>query len=350
MKRHCILYSAAILVVGGIAPPSFAQTSLNDRVGATVLVDPSSLGIPNNGVIAGAYHSTSDGGYYDWRAFFSQGNTPAGGLTDPPVSSNIPFGSQPSGVSLYDFYWLIVLGTDHNVWITGNSGWDSGWTPISPHPPVTFVSRPSLCVSSNGLAFYASVLGADGNVYYASGFHPSYNSISWGQWYSIGRPPVGANSAPAVASSGIFSCDFAVRGNDGAIWHYGIRLAGGTAWQSLGGVSASAPALCAFPSGRVDAWTIGGGDLKVWHNVASTGSNWSGWTDEVGAPPNNDTGAPTVLLNQPSGALGELLVFVPESSEADDYGPAYAERHWDGTHWSAWKQTTVDFYNSNLHW
>jgi hypothetical protein len=347
MKQHCILYSTVVLFIGGIASTSFAQTYLNDGVGATVLVDPSQLYNSNAGVIAGGYFSYARNGYYDWEAYFSHGNSPEGGLTEPPTSTNTPYGSQPSGVELYNDRRLIVLGTDHNVWYTGNRGWYSGWTPISSSPPVKFVSRPSICVSSNGLAFYAAVLGADGNVYYAFGFHPSYNPISWGEWHSIGRPPVGANSAPAVASSGILFSDFAVRGNDGAIWHCrfnSISTAG--PWESLGGVSATAPALCAFPSGRVDAWAVGVQDSKVWHNIATTGSNWSGWTDEIGAPPQGATGAPTVVLDQ---QYGGLLVFVPEAGPYLYNGPGYAERYWDGREWSAWRETTVDFYNSNLH-
>jgi hypothetical protein len=342
MKQHYIVYSAVALFLGGITSTSLAQTSLDDRVGATVLLDPSQLYL-GGGWIVGAYHSNSRGGYYDWETYFSKGNSPDSDLTDPPISNNTPFGSQPSGVSVGSEQRLVVLGTDQNVWYTGNSG----WTPISSHPPVKFISRPSICVSSNGLAYYAAVLGADGNVYYATGLQLSGQPLSWGStWSNIGRPPVGANSAPAVASSGIFSMDFAVRGNDGAIWHYGRNLTKGGPWQSLGGGSSSAPALCAFPSGRVDAWAVGVQDSKVWHNIATTGSNWSGWTDEVGAPPNRDTGAPTVVLDQQSGAL---LVFVQEAGEYNYYGPGFAERYWDGTKWSTWSQTTVDFYNGNLH-
>lgn len=234
MKQHFIMYSAVALFIGGITSTSFAQTSPDDRVGATLLVPSGQLDIPNNGVIAGAYPSNSRGGWYDWEATF-KASSPDGGLTDPPGSANIPYGSQPSGVSLYNDYRLIVLGTDHNVWVTGNSG----WTPISSNPPVKFVSRPSICVSSNGLAYNAAVLGADGNVYYATGLQLSGQPLSWGTWSNIGRPPVGANSAPAVASSGIFSMDFAVRGKDGAIWHYGNNLTKNGPWPISRGSSFS---------------------------------------------------------------------------------------------------------------
>jgi len=328
--------AARLTTVGGLA-----QTHLNDYVGATLAVDPTQeLSVPANGVIGGSYQSSKDGNYYDWYATFEAGSSGAGGWTTP-TSAHVPFGSPPSGVGIYAGDRWVVLGTDHNVYFCDYSGWSA----INQHPPVQFVSRPALCEVNDGNFYMAAVLGADSNVYMTISFGPGNASpVTWFPWRSLGRPPVGANSAPAISGTSAFAADVAVRGTDGAIWHIQNSIFGLSSWESLGGHSISAPALCALPNGRLDAWCVGA-NQEIWHSYKSAGSGWSGWTDELGTPPHGGAGAPTVVANQ---TYGDILVFVPESSDAYDYGPQFAERYWNGKAWSAWRQTTVDFYNSNV--
>jgi hypothetical protein len=339
-SRAIVVFSVFALAVCLTTVDCFAQTHLNDYVGPTLAVDPTQLFIPANGVIGGSYQSFKDFNYYDWYASFEPGNSPEGGWTTPN-SAHVLFGSPPSGVKVYAGDRWVVLGADHNVYF----GDYSVWSAINQHPPVQFVSRPALCEVNDGEFYIAAVLGADGNVYVTLGAEPlNGSSVSWVPWSSVGRPPVGANSAPAIAGSSIVVQNVAVRGTDGAIWHIQSSLFGWSSWESLGGHSISAPALCALPNGRLDAWCIGA-NQEVWHSSKSTGSGWTGWTDELGTPPHGGAGAPTVVANQ---TYGDILVFVPESSDAYDYGPQFAERYWNGKAWSAWRQTTVDFYNSNV--
>jgi hypothetical protein len=337
-KRPFVVFCGILLAAQLTVVVCLAQTHLNDHVDAALSVDPANLEWPDAGKIIGSYRSFKDFNYYDWDAWFDPGSSSsaAGGFTIPE-SEHVPFGSPPSGVADSWFAMDVVLKTDHNVYYGGGYQWD----PIDTNPPVQFVSRPAVCEYRDIGLYEAAVLGADGNVYMTFGEHKN-GKLTWNKWHSLGRPPVGASSAPAIGCAGLRS-DVVVRGSDGAIWYASSGLGTSSSWKSLGGTAWSAPALCELPNGRVDAWYVDGYG-RVWHAWLFVGAQWSGWINEVGRPPNGATGAPTVVADK----YGQILVFVPEGSSAYAYGPEFAERYWNGKQWSTWIQTTVDFYNSKL--
>ena len=135
-------------------------------------------------------------------------------------------------------------------------------------------------------------------------------------WESLGGV---LTSEPAVSSWAPGRLDVFARGTDNALLHrwYGNNAWSG--WESLGGVLASAPAAVSWADGRIDVFARGTDNaLKhLWYD-----GNWSAWESLGGML----TSGPAVS----SWALGRLDVFARGTDNA-------LKHIWYDGNWSGWE-------------
>jgi hypothetical protein len=122
-------------------------------------------------------------------------------------------------------------------------------------------------------------VGSDGRIYH------KFWGPGWSGWLNeLGAPPPGVapGSSPAVSSWGPGRLDVFVRGNDNAIWHAWWAGATWLAWESQGATIVSDPAAVSWGANRIDLFGVGS-DGRIYHKF--WGPGWSGWLNELGAPP-----------------------------------------------------------------
>ncbi|GAA3643480.1 hypothetical protein GCM10022236_52690 [Microlunatus ginsengisoli] len=105
-------------------------------------------------------------------------------------------------------------------------------------------------------------------------------------WESLGGV---LTSQPAVSSWAPRRLDVFVRGTDNALWHRWYDSNAWSGWESLGGDLASAPAAVSWTRGRIDVFARGSDNaLKhVWYD-----GNWSAWESLGGAFTSGPRSAP----------------------------------------------------------
>jgi hypothetical protein len=144
--------------------------------------------------------------------------------------------------------------------------------------------------------------------------------------------PIGgvATSAPAVASWGAGRLDVFVRGTDNALWHRWSESGQWSAWESLGGDLRSAPGAVASSNGHMEV-AVRGTDDAVWHRWYSDGV-WSAWDSFGGVA----TSAPALAAT--SFNHFDLLV---KGTDDRLWG-----RRWTGDRWNPWYQVVSQQFTS----
>lgn len=130
-----------------------------------------------------------------------------------------------------------------------------------------------------------------------NGVRAMYPAYWRSAWAARGRPAVGIQGDPDVASWGEGRLDVFVRGGDDRIYQLTHEPTTGWAptWRDLGAPTAvpagsvvpiaetratSSPAAVSWGPGRIDL-VVKGPDNHVWHNAYTNGS-WTGWIDDRG--------------------------------------------------------------------
>ena len=137
----------------------------------------------------------------------------------------------------------------------------------------------------------------------------------WRAWEDLGGI---ITSDPAVSSWAPGRLDCFARGTDNAMWHKWFQ-GGWSGWESLGGVITSAPDAVSWGPGRIDCFARGTNNA-LWHRWFQGG--WSGWENLGGVL----TSGPAVC----SWGAGRLDVFVRGTDNA-------LWHKWFQGGWSGWE-------------
>jgi len=156
------------------------------------------------------------------------------------------------------------------------------------------------------------VRGNDGEIYIKTYFQGG----SWGDWHSVGRPPVGVQGGPAIAYWSYDTFIVFVRGGDNALWY---KFSGGN-WYSAGKPNGEdlnyEPDAASVGSLNAVAFvtTVNG---LVYYAEFLPGANpaWRG----VGSPKGNATAGPSVIGWTDSYSNKNLRVFTRDQNGALRY-------------------------------
>jgi hypothetical protein len=214
---------------------------------------------------------------------------PSPGQTFPTCTD--PVATIWAGPTVRQGYQSSIAYSHYNFIPTLESLWNLTPLPIPASvkapPMLDFFPQPSLL----------SVIEGTNNALFSNLF----SSGSWGSWQSIGGDSA---SVPAVCSSGPSSLELIVRGLDGAIYHK--TFSGGTwssSWDSLGGATLNGPS-CAVLNGVLYV-AVTGVDGALWYNWMQLPSgSWSGWKSLLGASPMS----PVLVASSSQGRLDLLVV------------------------------------------
>jgi hypothetical protein len=141
-------------------------------------------------------------------------------------------------------------GMDNNLWwrrqINTNAEWEPNWNSLGAPPGGAF-SSPAVALNSDN-AIVVFVQGEDNAIWHR--WQLSRNSKTWSDWVSLGG---NVTSAPASLLDRNGCLVVFARGTDGAIWHRWQRRRNAdwtSVWHSLGGAVLGAPSACLDVSGR----------------------------------------------------------------------------------------------------
>jgi hypothetical protein len=101
----------------------------------------------------------------------------------------------------------------------------------------------------------------------------AYSGGAWQAWERLGGV---LSSAPAVASWAPGRLDVVIRNADNALSHKAYTGTGWTAWKGLGGVLTSSPAATSWASGRLDVF-VRNVDNGLSHKAYTAGTGWTSW-------------------------------------------------------------------------
>jgi hypothetical protein len=172
---------------------------------------------------------------------------------------------------------VYLRGTDNRIYKkfydTGTRQWSTTWEGLGRPSGTTTISDPGV-VSWIGGRTDVVVRGG-------SNIHIMSTPI-WGTWQSLGAPPSGAASAPAITSFGVNHLDVFVRATDNRIYHKwcGSNCSGSaggwSGWEVLGtGTFRGKPAVVARGSSAIELFGHGM-DGRLWQmRFGSTG--WGSW-------------------------------------------------------------------------
>ncbi len=141
---------------------------------------------------------------------------------------------------------------------------------------------------------------------------------AWGAWESLGGV---CTSPPAVVAWGPNRLDAFVKGTDNALWH---KWWNGAAWggfESLGGNITSPPTVVSWGPNRLDVFAKGD-DNAMWHRWWN-GAAWGGWESLGGNITSNISAVAWAENRLDCFALG------------DDN--ALWHKWWDGAAWHGWE-------------
>jgi hypothetical protein len=177
--------------------------------------------------------------------------------------------------------------------------------------PATDLSPVGVAAAATNLGTtLAFVRGTDGNLFVTTGTSAGFGGFR--------RIPAGTRSGPAAVSWDGRRVDLFVLGTDRAVWHTSTVVdAQGqpttfAAWQSLGGVLNTAPAVGSVAPGQLLV-TARGPDNALWTRVWN-GSAWSSWGTlggrSLAAPAVDvvDAGSYRALVVGTDGAVWQRLV------------------------------------------
>jgi hypothetical protein len=146
---------------------------------------------------------------------------------------------------------------------------------------------------------------------------------SWQPWVDRGTPPnLTVGSAPAAASQPDWA-NAVVRASDNSLWHVQARAGTFSAWQPMGGVGSSPPALATPYPERLEAYVVGT-DGQMYIDIFENGA-WGGWTS-LGAPPAGLSQRRPAAVS----AYGYMDVYVVAKD-----GMLW-HKQWSGNQWNAW--------------
>ena len=131
--------------------------------------------------------------------------------------------------------------------------------------------------SWNSNRYDLMVRGDDGLIY-----HKYWNGSAWSNWGSIGAPPVGAASSPAVTAPAANNLQVFVRGGDNRIWiNYWLNGTGSApgGWSGWGAIPNTgnatwAPAATYGADGQVDVFYTGT-DKATYYTRHIAGVGWT---------------------------------------------------------------------------
>jgi len=128
----------------------------------------------------------------------------------------------------------------------------------------------AVAARAGGLDCFAR--GRDGHMW-----HTRWDGVTqtWSAWEDLGGV---LSSAPAVASWGTNRLDCFVRGTDNHMWHKWWNGSAWSGWEDLGGVLSSAPAVASQAADRLDCF-VRGADGHLWHKCWN-GTTWGGWGED----------------------------------------------------------------------
>ena len=166
---------------------------------------------------------------------------------------------------------VFVRGSDDRLWTRALPAGGS-WSPWTTLGGWLIAGPAGVNVGAGRLDVY--VVGTDQAVWRAT-----RTGSTWSGWQWLGgRTYVAPTAAPSPQGDGAWVF---VRGTANDLYVNPNAAAGGTAWQSLGGVLIDAPAA-AGGGGRVDV-VVRGTDNALWSRLFRNGA-WSGWAGAWAAP------------------------------------------------------------------
>jgi Astacin (Peptidase family M12A) len=229
-----------------------------------------------------------------WQPFAALGRDAE---TSLPPDPSLPGGASVVGAPASvvgisegaDFLWLFVLGDDGHIYARGTPfPWTSSaaarsifssseWADLGGG----FDSEPSATLTT-GSAVTVVARRPDGHLYHRSLGEPT--------WASLGAPPPGAASAPALARVAQGCFVVLLRGGDGRLWRQTFCDAPG-AWHDYPLLIAGQPAVAAGSSGQLDVAALSPGPtpsvlyIRRAPNECTFASDaWCEWEDLGGAP------------------------------------------------------------------
>ncbi len=218
--------------------------------------------------------------------------------------------------------YLYMRATDDSIWqrkevsrvgTTVTYAWESLGGVVRSEPAVA-VHRASHLAPTTPFVF---IRGSDDAVWYRSA-SATTTGWSWGAWQTLGGV---ITSAPAVTPYGYDLYVFA-RGSDGAIW-YRVLLGTGawSTWQTIAnGTFSSAPTVVIHDY-KLHVFAKGM-DNAIWMNTKKADTAWSGWESIGGV----HTSAPSAVNH------GDLYVF----TRGGDNGIWYRVRNRSSASWGQW--------------
>jgi hypothetical protein len=202
----------------------------------------SRLDLVVQGTDNGIYHKAFTSG-----AWSGSWDSPGGATISEPAAA---LGTYFTGCSigepceLADYLYVVVRGTDNNVYLNGVSIFGSG--------PLGWFGWGSLS---------GQTLSAPTLAYYENGCPPN--------------PSTGASACNSVA-------ELAVRGTDNAVYHK--PCCGPYSWDSPGGSIANSPALAYVPGSSAEfLLLVEGNPSETLYSNTVTGSTWTGYVSVGGA-------------------------------------------------------------------
>jgi hypothetical protein len=188
----------------------------------------------------------------------------------------------------------------------------------------------SFCVwcgsNAQGVSLYKSI-GLDTVVANLQTYYPATTSApwGWGPWYNVGGI-LASGTAPAVCAQDANSLDVFVQGTDNALWHRHYQSGSGwSAWESLGGILTSSPAVTSSAPGDIDVFVRGTTGVLWQRTTTDGGATWSNWNSLGGILPAGTSPAAC------SWGAGRLDVFVQGVT-----GVLWHQSY-TGTSWSGWE-------------
>jgi hypothetical protein len=236
-----------------------------------------------------------------WRDWVSHGRVWMSALAIPPRSP--------------DLFQTWVLGVDHHAWHC----WFAG-AQADDHKGIG-VSLPAVVIRG-GRAWDVFMVGPDSALYHLPLGEWTWTGTArlggaWDAWETLGGI---CNSPPAVVSWDIKRLDVFVLGSDHAVIHQAWDGSAWSGWNSLGGAWICPPTVCSWGVNRLDVFVLGT-DHALYHQ-AWDGSAWSGWKNVGG----EFVSPPAVVSRGP----GLLDAFVLGTNSA------LYHQAWDGSAWGGW--------------
>ena len=230
-------------------------------------------------------------------------------------------GSVSLSSSLYPELLIWATGSDGRVYVkskqsssVGFVGW-SAWDDVGAGQ---FDSDPAAISWMHTEPTHVVVRQAGGDIAWT---HSRTGGSGWNEWGSIGAPPGGAGSAPALASRGSNRLDVFVRGKlDDRLYHKTYDGSWGAEWTQLGDMSFKGKPAALGRGDYVDV-VVTGRDDAVWR-LSST-PNWADHFESLGGRVH--PGSSPALANSPSG----LVVFVRGAENSRLYAN-FLQGSWTG--------------------